>query len=80
MYLAAKPDQIREALANLAQGNFEPIRRFGHNLGGTGSGYGFPQIEEIGFQIERAAIERDEESILKQIDAINHFLDDHQLC
>jgi hypothetical protein len=74
-YLAAKPDQIRMTCANLAEGNFEPIRRFGHNLKGTGAGYGFPQLEEIGIRIERAAIARDRQGILEQVDAISRFLE-----
>ncbi len=47
-YLASKEKQIEEARAALATRDFGPIRRFGHNLKGTGRGYGFPPIEEMG--------------------------------
>ena len=55
-YLASKEKQIEEARACLASRDFGPIRRFGHNLKGTGRGYGFPSIEELGTEIERAAV------------------------
>ena len=47
-YLASKEKQIEEARAALAAHDFGPIWRFGHNLKGTGRGYGFPAIEELG--------------------------------
>jgi len=54
-YLASKVKQIEEARVSLDSCDFAPIRRFGHNLKGTGRGYGFPPIEEMGKEIERAA-------------------------
>ncbi len=73
-YLASKPRQIDEARACLASKNFEPIQRFGHNLKGTGRGYGFPPIEEIGREIEKAASERDVASISGQLSALHSFI------
>ena len=58
-YLASKEKQIEEARAALASRDFGPIRRFGHNLKGTGRGYGFPSIEDMGTEIERAATQAD---------------------
>jgi CheY-like chemotaxis protein len=73
-YLASKLMQIAEARANLAANNLDPIRRFGHNLKGTGTGYGFPQIEEIGAVMEQAAKNHDERSIAEQLDELGRFL------
>jgi len=73
-YLASKPRQIEEARAALALEDFEPVQRFGHNLKGTGPGYGFPRIEEIGIEIEAAAADRDGERIAKSLEALHCFI------
>lgn len=73
-YLASKAKQIEEARASLAARDFGPIRRFGHNLKGTGKGYGFPVIEELGREIERAAVEADAGRIASQLDALHRFV------
>ena len=75
-YLASKPRQIEEARASLAMQDFAPIWRFGHNLKGTGRGYGFPSIEEIGRQIEKAAADQDEASISEQLENLRRFVAD----
>ena len=73
-YLASKAQQIEEARTALASRDFGPIRRFGHNLKGTGRGYGFPPIEEMGREIERAAAEADADRIASQLDALHQFV------
>ena len=73
-YLASKDKQIEEARAALASGDFGPVRRFGHNLKGTGRGYGFPPIEEMGRELEQAAIEADAGRIADQLDALHRFV------
>ena len=73
-YLASKAKQIEEARASLAAGEFAPIRRFGHNLKGTGKGYGFPAMEDLGREIERAAAEADAARIAEQLDALHRFV------
>ena len=39
------------------------IKQLGHNLKGTGGGYGFDKITELGRQLEEAAAEGKEEKI-----------------
>ncbi|HEX5226890.1 MAG TPA: ATP-binding protein, partial [Bryobacteraceae bacterium] len=73
-YLASKAKQIEEARVALASRDFGPIRRFGHNLKGTGRGYGFPAIEDLGREIERAAAEADASRIASQLDALHNFV------
>ena len=75
-YLASKEKQIEEARAALASRDFGPIRRFGHNLKGTGRGYGFPPIEEMGKEIERAAAQGDPNRIVEQLDALHRFVNE----
>src|SRR3984885_2319301 len=73
-YLASKEKQIEEARAALASRDFGPIRRFGHNLKGTGRGYGFPPIEEMGKEIEQAAAQADPSRVADQLDALHKFV------
>jgi signal transduction histidine kinase/DNA-binding response OmpR family regulator len=73
-YLASKHKQIEEARASLLSRDFAPIRRFGHNLKGTGRGYGFPAIEELGREIEKAAVEADVNRVAGQLDALHRFV------
>jgi signal transduction histidine kinase/DNA-binding response OmpR family regulator len=73
-YLASKHKQIEEARESLNSRDFEPIRRFGHNLRGTGRGYGFPAIEELGREIEKAAAEADVDRVAKQLEALHRFV------
>jgi PAS domain S-box-containing protein len=75
-YLASKWEQLGSARASLAANDFEPARRFGHNLKGTGSGYGFPRIEEIGAEMEQAALDCDGRAVSIQLAALHQLLTD----
>lgn len=78
-YLASKPKQIEDAEASLALKDFDPIWRFGHNLKGTGRGYGFPPLEEMGREIEKAAADHDEASISLQLENLRRFLTEERV-
>jgi formylglycine-generating enzyme required for sulfatase activity len=54
-YLEKRRADIDYMLAALDHGDFQAIVGLGHKLAGTGSGYGFPEITEIGSAIEKAA-------------------------
>jgi signal transduction histidine kinase/DNA-binding response OmpR family regulator/CHASE3 domain sensor protein len=73
-YLASKHKQIEEARESLISRDFGPIRRFGHNLKGTGRGYGFPAIEELGREIEKAAVDANVDRVAEQLDALHRFV------
>jgi HPt (histidine-containing phosphotransfer) domain-containing protein len=73
-YLASQEKQIEDARASLASRDFDPIRRFGHNLKGTGRGYGFPPLEDLGTEIERAATQADARRVAEQLDALHRFV------
>jgi DNA-binding response OmpR family regulator len=79
-YLASKEKQIDEARASLAVKDFDPIWRFGHNLKGTGRGYGFPPIEEMGREIEKAVADRDVAGIAEQLENLRRFVAEEQLA
>ena len=47
----------------VAKGDFDSIRRLGHNMKGTGKGYGFGVISAYGASLEQAASRRAEEEV-----------------
>jgi len=75
-YLASQSRQIDEARARLGQRDFDSIRRFGHNLKGTGRGYGFAEMEQMGRELERAAEEISEAGIAATLEALRRFVND----
>jgi HPt (histidine-containing phosphotransfer) domain-containing protein len=75
-YLATKLRQTDEARESLAANDFETIRRFGHNLKGTGHGYGFPRLGLLGAELEKSAIEHDQRITSEQLEALRQFLVD----
>lgn len=73
-YLASKWTQLEEANAHLAIRDLDAVRRFGHNLKGTGRGYGFVRLEEIGRQIETAATRGEPSEVTEQLQRLRDFL------
>jgi hypothetical protein len=74
-YLASKWKQMEEARGSLLVHDLEPVQRFGHNLKGTARGYGFPPLENIGRDLEVAAVSREESSIAEQLERLRQFLE-----
>ena len=59
----------------LRAGDFPAIQTVGHKMKGSGEGYGFLQITEIGRELETAAQQRDENGIHCQREALRRYLD-----
>lgn len=53
-------DQLQKAITNA---DFETSRTIGHNMKGSGGGYGFDLVTDIGMKIEEAAKAQDEKTI-----------------
>lgn len=51
--------------AALKRDEFETIETLGHNMRGSGAGYGFEAVSEIGERIEKAAKMKDSANIEK---------------
>ena len=58
----------------LTAGDFESIRVLGHSMKGSGGGYGFDRITEIGRAIEESAQNKDPAAILAHIDELADYL------
>jgi HPt (histidine-containing phosphotransfer) domain-containing protein len=58
----------------LSAGDYETVRKIGHNLKGTGASYGFKFITEVGGRIEQAAKLRDAATISNNIGELTNYL------
>jgi hypothetical protein len=64
-----------EILEGLDLNDCTIAHRLGHQLKGSGEGYGFPEITRAGAAVELAAATTDEDEIRRQILALAAFLD-----
>lgn len=69
----------RRDLVSLEQlldaGDFEAIVRIGHGMKGSGGGYGFAWISELGARMETAAKSGDADAVRGQRRELEDFLD-----
>ncbi len=78
-YLAKRRAEIPVYQQALAEGNFETIRGLGHKMKGTGSGYGFPVLTELGSALEKAAERSDVAEIQAKIEELTGYLNSVEL-
>ncbi len=58
----------------LEKDDFDSIALLGHSMKGSGGGYGFNDLSQIGRAIEKAAKSRDKESVRKSIIDLTAYL------
>ncbi len=63
--------KIRQGLQN---GDYESIRKLGHNIKGAGGGFGFDAVSELGVQIEAAAEKQNGEIVGKYAEELASYL------
>jgi len=73
-FLKNREKDIEQMESYLAAKNFEEIERLGHSMKGSGAGYGFDGISEIGKSIEIAGKEQSIENIKKGIENLKDYL------
>jgi signal transduction histidine kinase/CheY-like chemotaxis protein len=67
-YLEKRRAEVALYRTALAAGDFDFIRKTAHKMKGTGSGYGFPRLTELGGALEKAAIESDAAGVAQNLD------------
>jgi signal transduction histidine kinase/DNA-binding response OmpR family regulator len=73
-YLAKRRAEVAVYRQALAESNFETIRMLAHKTKGTGAGYGFPVLTELGSIIEKAAERHDVEELSLRTDELSSYL------
>ena len=74
-YLAKRRKEVPEMFELLATSDFARLATLGHNLKGTGGGYGFPELTRIGESVERLAKQKNGEALSSQMIELRNYLD-----
>ena len=73
-FLQFRQDDIVATRGFLARGDFDSIKMLGHSMKGSGGGYGFYRITDIGAVIETAAKSKDVAAIERQVMELEDYL------
>ena len=74
-FLENRQEDIRSIEEALEKGDYETIRTLGHSMKGSGGGYGFDAITDIGKSLEDAAKEKNTGEIRKRVGELLHYLE-----
>lgn len=74
-YLANRHGDIHTMQEALEQRDYETIRILGHSMRGSGGGYGFDTITEIGSAVEQAVRDRDPDEIHRWVGELIRYLE-----
>ncbi len=78
-YLETKRRELPELFSFHSTGNLEALRKAGHKLAGSGGGYGFDRISELGKQIETLARSGDTEGIAAQLTELKDYIENLEI-
>ena len=73
-YLEKRRGDVARLRSALDRGDIAVIRTLGHQMAGTGGGYGFDPITEIGSALEQSAAASDTARIRASIDDLDRYL------
>lgn len=74
-FLDNRRKDITTMQAALEQGAFETVQSLGHSMKGSGGGYGFDAITDIGAVLEQAAKDRNPGKVLSGLSDLADYLD-----
>lgn len=75
VYLETRREEIPELFALHSAGDLEALRKVGHKLSGSGGGYGFDRLSELGKQIETLALAGDAAGVAARLEEIKDYLE-----
>ncbi|MBI3814851.1 MAG: Hpt domain-containing protein [Nitrospinae bacterium] len=74
-FLQNMEEDVQGILNAIENGDYETIRIMGHSMRGSGGGYGFDAITDMGHSIEEAAQGKNSEEIKKWVAELSSYLD-----
>jgi PAS domain S-box-containing protein len=74
-FLESRRRDIATITAALEHSDYDNVRSLGHNMKGSGAGYGFNRITEIGASLEEAAVRRAPDEIRARSAELVRYLD-----
>ena len=66
-YVRSLPEQVANLEAAFVDGNTDRLRNSAHQISGVAASYGFPQLGEAAWRLERAVEERERLSVLGRL-------------
>jgi hypothetical protein len=78
-YLKKRRADVLVYTEALAREDFDSIKKLAHKMKGTGTGYGFPVLTDLGGALEKAAIEKDAARIRESLNRLGPYLDSIEL-
>ena len=78
-YLAKRKAEVALHRAAFATGDFEAIKKMAHKMKGTGTGYGFARLTELGATLEKAALESDGPAIDRYLNELALYVESVKL-
>jgi len=78
-YLSRRQKDIETVTRALEDEDYESIRVLGHAMKGSGGGFGFDQISDIGSGLEESARGQDANRISQWLDKLQDFLNRVQI-
>lgn len=73
-YMKIRTQELGELNAAIAANESETVRILGHRLKGTGASYGFPELSEMGAQVEDAGQSRNMDVASMLAERIGNYL------
>jgi HPt (histidine-containing phosphotransfer) domain-containing protein len=74
-YIAARREEVGKMMQLLAASDFERLKILGHSLKGSGASFGFPELTNIGRQLEHYAAAQDATSFGRELERLKQFLE-----
>ena len=74
-YLVNRQEDIESILGSLVKEDYEAVQILGHSMKGSGGGYGFDGISDIGQTLELAAKEKDAGTIKRTVSELANYLE-----
>ena len=78
-YLESRIEEVPVLLRLLESSDYEEIRTLSHNMKGTGSAYGFPELTRLGAEMESAAKISDRETLSARFAELRSYVDQVRL-
>lgn len=74
-FMQRRRADVESLKASLSAGELDKIRITGHSMKGTGGGYGFDDLTQIGAELEKAAVSRNADEISALVQRLEQYLD-----
>ena len=78
-YMERRNEDIAALATALKDGDFSAIQGIGHNLKGSGAGYGFDDISTFGGSLEQAGKDADKDSAKSAFESLRDYLEQIEL-